>query len=96
MVTQPANGTVTVTGDGTGSPTPPPRNFAGTDTFTYTVTDAAGLTNIATVTVTVTSTVNDAPIAVNDTYTTTEGVPLSVPAATGVLANDTDPDPATP
>ncbi|RYD22127.1 MAG: tandem-95 repeat protein, partial [Verrucomicrobiaceae bacterium] len=34
--------------------------------------------------------VNNAPVAVNDSYTTNQGVALVVPAATGVLANDTD------
>ena len=35
--------------------------------------------------------VNDAPVAANDSYTTTEDTPLTV-AAPGVLANDTDVD----
>lgn len=35
--------------------------------------------------------VNDAPVAVNDTYATNQGVALAV-AATGVLGNDTDVD----
>ena len=89
----PTHGTLTGTGDGAFTYTPTDANFAGTDTFTYTVTDAAGLTsNVATVTITVASTDNDAPTAVNDTYNTTEDVPLSVPAP-GSFGNDTDPDP---
>src|SRR6185312_2264485 len=71
----------------------PNANFAGTDTFTYTVTDAGGLTsNIATVTITVANVDNDAPTAVNDAYSTDEGVALTIPAP-GPLGNDTDPDP---
>jgi PKD repeat protein len=35
---------------------------------------------------------NDVPIAVDDVYTLLPGGTLSVPAANGVLANDTDPD----
>src|SRR5439155_26260758 len=35
---------------------------------------------------------NDAPTAVNDTVTVTEDTPVTVAAAAGVLANDTDPD----
>ena len=35
---------------------------------------------------------NRAPVALNDSYQTPEGIPLSVTAATGVLNNDTDPD----
>jgi VCBS repeat-containing protein len=34
--------------------------------------------------------VNDAPVAVNDAFTTTEDTALGIPVATGVLANDTD------
>ena len=37
------------------------------------------------------SAVNDAPVAVNDSYSTTEDTPLTI-AAPGVLANDTDVD----
>jgi VCBS repeat-containing protein len=36
--------------------------------------------------------VNDAPTAANDTYSTTEDNALTVAAASGVLANDGDPD----
>ncbi len=36
--------------------------------------------------------VNDLPVAVPDTYSATEDTTLSVPATTGVLANDTDID----
>ncbi len=63
----------------------PKANFFGVDTFTYTVRDQNSNTQTATVTVTVQN-VNDAPDAVNDTFTT--------PGATtnnfiDVLANDT-------
>lgn len=34
--------------------------------------------------------VNNAPVAVNDSYTTNQNTALVVPAATGLLANDTD------
>ena len=44
---------------------------------------------MATVTITITP-VNDAPIAVDDSYGVNEGATLSVPALPGVLANDTD------
>ncbi len=62
-----------------------------TDTFTYTITDSQGATDTATVTVTINGISNTAPIANNDTATTTEDDVLVV-AADGVLANDTDPD----
>ena len=44
-------------------------------------------------TITVTA-VNDAPVAVNDSYSTNEDTALTI-AAPGVLANDTDVDSAT-
>ena len=49
----------------------PNANFNGTDTFTYEVSDGNGGTAQATVTITVNA-VNDAPVAVDDTYTTNE------------------------
>ena len=49
----------------------PAANFNGTDSFTYTASDGTAVSNVATVTITVTG-VNDAPVAVNDTATTTE------------------------
>src|SRR5207244_6793680 len=45
---------------------------------------------IATVNITITA-VNDAPVAVNDSYTTAEDTTLNV-AAPGVLSNDSDVD----
>ncbi|MBL9123977.1 MAG: tandem-95 repeat protein, partial [Planctomycetaceae bacterium] len=85
IVTPPANGTTSinpVTGAVTYTPNP---GFTGTNTFTYTVKDTAGATsNIATVTIRV----NNPPIAVNDTATTPEDVPVAI----NILANDTDTD----
>ena len=66
----------------------PAADFAGTETFSYTIADNAGLTDTATVTVTVTS-VNDAPVAVDDTATVDED---SVDNVIAVLGNDTDVD----
>ena len=43
------------------------------------------------VTITINGT-NDGPVAVNDSYTTGEDTPLTVAAATGLLANDSDVD----
>ena len=83
-----AHGTVSTAG-GIATYTPA-ANFHGADTFTYTVSDGHGGTAVGTVTVTVTS-VNDAPVAVADSFSTTENVALTV-AAPGVLANDTDVD----
>ena len=79
----PANGTVTLAPNGTFTYTPAP-DFNGTDSFTYTASDGTAVSNVATVTITVTA-VNDAPVAVNDTASTTEETAVSGT----VLANDT-------
>ncbi len=62
----------------------PTLNFYGTDAFTYTISDGF-LTDTAPVTVTVTP-VNDAPVAEDDTITTTEDTPVLI----NILANDSD------
>ena len=80
------NGTVVINPDGTIRYTPR-ADFNGSDTITYTISDGKGGTSTATVTVTVTP-VNDPPVAVNDTATTPEDTPVTVP----VLANDRDVD----
>jgi VCBS repeat-containing protein len=93
-VTQPANGTVVVTSGGTGLTYQPNVNYCNSqsggtaDTFTYTLTPGG---SSATVSVTVTC-VNDAPVAVNDSVSVLEDGSLTVNAASGVLANDTDVD----
>ncbi len=66
----------------------PTANYNGSDSFTYRATDGTANSNIATVSLTVNA-VNDAPVAVNDSYTATEDVVLSI-VAPGVLGNDTD------
>jgi uncharacterized repeat protein (TIGR01451 family) len=62
------------------------------DVFTYTITDGNGGFSTTTVTVPITR-VNKPPVAVDDAYTTDATTKLTVPAAQGVLANDSDPDP---
>ncbi len=66
----------------------PVAGFTGTDTFTYVITDPAGNQSTATVTVTVGAVDPNAPIAVNDTATTTSGTPVDI----DVLGNDSDPN----
>lgn len=69
----------------------PVAGWTGTDTFTYTVTDGNGGTDTGTLTITVTATANNAPVAADDSLTTTEGVALVFNQG-ALLANDTDAD----
>ncbi len=62
-----------------------------TDVFTYTMRDTAGLTSTTQVTVTIQG-ADDAPLAVNDIYSTAEDTPLVISVAIGVKANDSDID----
>src|SRR5206468_1901101 len=64
--------------------------YKGPDRFTYQANDGQADSAIATVSITVTG-VNDAPVSVNDSYTTAEDTTLNVVAA-GVLSNDSDVD----
>ncbi|PYR74989.1 MAG: hypothetical protein DMF87_21515, partial [Acidobacteria bacterium] len=85
----PAHGTVTVNANGSFTYTPT-ANYNGPDSFTYRAND--GSLNSATVTVTLTvDAVNDAPVAVGNSYSTDEDTALVVTAA-GVLGNDSDVD----
>ena len=86
--TDPANGSVTVNADGSFTYVPDPGYF-GLDSFDYTISDGNSGTDTATVDITINPFV--APIAVDDSWTTSEDTPLTVPAP-GVLGNDSDPD----
>jgi VCBS repeat-containing protein len=86
-VTNPAHGTATLTPGGLLSYTPN-AGWHGMDSFTYQASDGWLSSN----TVAVTILVDTAPVAVADSYQTLTNTVLTVPAATGVLANDTDID----
>src|SRR5262249_22669969 len=58
----------------------------------YTISDGKGGTSTTTLTIPITRP-DKPPLAVDDAYTADAGQPLTVPSATGVLANDSDPDP---
>ena len=88
--TDPNNGLVTVNPDGTFTYTPD-SDFNGSDSFTYTVSDGNNGTATATVNLTINA-VNDAPIAVDDSFTTDEDTELIVDITDNVLVNDSDID----
>src|SRR5205814_4377718 len=68
----------------------PAANYNGSDSFTYQANDGATNSAIATVNITVNS-VNDAPLALDDTYNVNEDATLTV-SGPGVLGNDADAD----
>jgi large repetitive protein len=91
LVASVTHGTLTLNADGSFVYTPT-LNFNGSDSFTYKANDGQTDSNVVTVTITVKA-VNDAPVAVGDSYTTNEDSPLTV-VSPGVLTNDTDVDSA--
>ena len=82
------HGTLTLNTDGTFIYNPA-NNYVGSDSFQYKFNDGFVDSNVTTATIVVKS---SPPIANNDTYTTPINTALSVPAASGVLANDSDPN----
>jgi probable HAF family extracellular repeat protein/VCBS repeat-containing protein len=90
LVAGPAHGALTLNADGSFAYTAAP-NYHGSDSFTYKADDSAGQSDATTVTITVNS-VNDAPVANDDSYLLGAATSLSVNAASGVTANDVDVD----
>ncbi len=89
LVTGPTTGTLVLNANGSFTYTPP-ADYFGTVTFTYRAYDGVAYSAPATVTITV-APINDAPVAVDDSYAMDEDTTLTIPAP-GVLANDTDAD----
>jgi len=85
-VSGPQHGDLTLNTDGSFTYTPN-TEWSGTDSFTYKANDGQLDSNTATVTITV----NDAPVATDDAYSTDEDVTMNI-AAAGVLTNDVDID----
>jgi hypothetical protein len=83
-----------VTNNGTTVTYKPALNYNGGDSFTYTISDGQAPTpGTATGMVTMTVTpVNDAPVAVANTYAVNKQTSFTVLPASGVLANDSDVD----
>ncbi len=90
VMTGPSSGTLSLASDGSFTYTPN-ANFNGTDSFSYEISDGTDVSSPVNVTLNV-APVNDAPVAVNDTATTSEDTPVTIP----VLSNDSDPDGTTP
>lgn len=90
LVSGPSKGSLTLNTDGSFRYVPA-ANSSGADSFTYRADDGRASSPAATVRITI-SRVNDPPVAADDGYSTSEDTRLDVPAATGVLANDADPD----
>lgn len=88
-VSSPSYGTLALNADGSFTYTPN-NNYNGNDSFTYKAYDGMAYSTAATVTITVNA-VNDAPVAVGESYSTNEGTTLTV-GTPGVLKNDTDAD----
>lgn len=87
LISGPDHGTLTLNPDGSFTYTPD-VDFNGTDRFHYAAGDGTSGGIEATVTIRVLA-VNDAPVAADDAFATSEDVPLSV-VARGVLENDGD------
>lgn len=88
LESNPGHGSLTFHSDGSFVYTPN-TNFAGTDSFTYEDYDGQAYSNVATVTINV---MDQAPLAAPDQYNLQNDQTLNVSAASGVLANDSDPD----
>lgn len=82
-------GSLDLSPDGSFTYAPAP-DWNGVDTFRYHATDGTLSSNVVTVSIAV-APVNDAPVAVADSYAAEEGTPLVI-AAPGLLANDSDVD----
>ncbi len=77
-----SNGTLQLNPDGSFAYTPL-AGFFGSDTFTYRANDGDDSSDLTSVTIQV-APINDSPTAVDDFYTTTENVPISISVSSGL------------
>jgi hypothetical protein len=89
LLSGPSHGSLSFAADG-GFTYQPAPNYFGIDSFSYRASNGSVSSNVATVTINV-SAANDAPVAVNNSYSMAQDGTLTV-AAPGVLGNDSDPD----
>lgn len=89
VVTTPTHGALTLDADGSFVYVPE-KDFFGEDSFTYRAYDGSQYSAAVTCTIAVAN-VNDAPVAIEDTYTVVSDGSLTIDAP-GVLANDVDVD----
>lgn len=82
-----AGGRISIATDGASLIYSPARNFNGVETFTYSLDGESQIS----VSVAVLP-VNDAPVAVSDSYRVRENRVLEIAANAGIAANDVDPD----
>jgi VCBS repeat-containing protein len=68
-----------------------PDGWTGSEKLTFTVNDPSNASAADDATFEVKA-VNASPVAVNDSYSTTQGATLNITAPAGVLSNDTDAD----
>ncbi|WP_430911498.1 DUF4214 domain-containing protein [Methylobacterium sp. sgz302541] len=87
LISGPSHGTLALDPSGAFTYTAA-AGFHGQDGFTYKASDGQAQSGLATVTLTV----DTPPAASDDRYTTRQNVPLTVTAASGLLANDHDTD----
>lgn len=90
LISEPSNGTLSLNLDGSFIYIPE-GNFSGADSFTYLASDSYQESNPATVSITIMG-VNDAPDTRDDAYEVEVNQSLTINAAQGVLANDSDSD----
>jgi large repetitive protein len=93
--TIPGVGTLVINANGDFTFDPDPNYTGPVPSATYTVSDGT-LTDTAVLSFANVTAVNDAPADGNETPSTNQDVTLTVPVATGLLANLVDPDGGTP